>query len=150
MADNSLLVASALFVTTVFIIVLHAAEWFNIGTLSRSRLQNSSASNSPSSKLAVLKGGLGIETAYYFLLLVVFVVFFPGNLIFLTLVALLGLIHLAAFQAVVSRSREKWLQQLTTRRVAGVLVFEIFEVVILVALAFQFYPMLLCFFGCFS
>lgn len=132
------------FTSTVLIIFLHAVEWFNVGILSRTL-----PTEAPSAKLVVLKVSLGVEMVYYLLLLAVFVVFYSGNLIFLTLIALLGLVHLVAFQASVGGASEKMLRKLTMRRVVGVLAFDGVEVLILLALAVQFYPMFVCYFACY-
>ncbi len=86
-----------------------------------------------------MKVSLGVEMAYYFILLTVFVVFYSRSVVFLMLIALLGLVHLAAFQAATGRG-DKGLQLLTKRRMAWVLGFDAIEVLILMALALQFYP----------
>ena len=94
------------------------------------------------SKLLILRSELGVETAYYFLLLVALIVFFPTNLLFLTLVAILGLFHLGVFWALLDRKAEKRLENLTSRGVKEVLMFDVAELAILVALAFQLYIVL--------
>jgi len=134
--DTLTLAGSTVFVSTIFMILLHGLEWFHIGTLLHSQLPNALA-YTVSSKLQVLKGELGIETVCYFLLLVAFAVFFPSNLVLLTVMALLGLVH---FQALVGGMRANWLQKLTAGRVAGLLVFDVLEIVFLLILAFGFYP----------
>ena len=139
MADGSVaLVGASLFASTIFIIILHAFEWFHIGTIPQTRIENSRHAKCVR-KLLILRGGLGVEMVYYFLLLIAFVVFFPGDLIFLTLIALLGLTHLVAFWALMGQTASAWLQKLTTRKVSKILAFDIVELIILVALALQFY-----------
>ena len=103
MGDGTLaLVGSGVFASTAFIIILHLVEWFRIGTLPRVGDGNIPPSDDVS-KSFILNGALGIEMVYYFLLLIAFVVFFSGNLLFLTLIALLGVIHLTALQALLSK-----------------------------------------------
>lgn len=137
-------VNAAAFASTIFVLLLHGAEWFNISKRLGSKPGGTSV------KLDILKLGLGIEMGYYFLLLVVFVVLFSGSIVFLTLIAILGLLHLVAFQGFVVGRGEKWLQSLTSRAVAGVLIFDFLEIVVLVFLASQFYLRLSCYFVCFS
>jgi hypothetical protein len=143
MADPTLtLVGLTLFGSTAIIILLHAVEWFQIGTLPRTASAHGPTSTEIPSKLMILRGGLGVETAYYFLLLAALIVFFPSNIVFLTLVSILGLFHLGAFWALLGRKAGNQLQKLTSRRVMGVLLFDILELAILVALAFQLYIVL--------
>ncbi len=140
MADPSLtIVRVVLFGSTVLIILLHAVEWFQIATLPRTRLGPNAASLKSSPKFLVLKGGLGVEMVYYFLLLVAFILLFPRNIVFLTFIAILGLFHLAAFQALLGRKAESSLKNLTSRGVKGFLIFDVVELAILVALAIQLY-----------
>ncbi len=150
MALTITLVGSAIFISALFAVFLHVIEWMNIGTLHLSRSRNSPDWRRASPKLAVLKAGLGIETVYYFLLLIAFAIFFPTDLVFLTLIAVLSIAHLAAFQAAVTKAMEGWLQKLTLQRITGILVFDILEIVFLVALALKFYSMFVCSFGCSS
>jgi hypothetical protein len=138
-ADSTALIGSGVFASTAFIIILHFVEWFRIGTLPRVGDGNISPSDD-ASKSVILNGALGIEMVYYFLLLIVFAVFFSGNLIFLTLVALLGVIHLTALQVLLSKKVVDLSRMLTTRRVTGVLLFDTLELLILIVLAVQFYP----------
>ena len=138
--DSTLaLVGSGVFASTTFVIILHFVEWFRIGTLPRVGDGNI-PSNGGASKSFILNGALGIEMVYYFLLLIAFAVFFSGNLLFLTLIALLGVIHLTALQALLSKKRGDLPRMLTTRRVTGVLLFDTVELLILIVLAVQFYP----------
>jgi len=51
------------------------------------------------SKLAILKSDLGIEMAYYFLMLITFALFFSSDYLLLTLLAVFGMIHLVDFQS---------------------------------------------------
>jgi hypothetical protein len=140
--DSVTLVGAALFAFTIFIIVLHAFEWVNIGTIPRTRIENTqSAKVVP--KLLVLRGGLGIELVYYFLLFIAFAVYFPRDLVFLTLIAAMGLTHLVAFWAMMGQTASAGLQGPSTRSVSTVLVFDIVELVILVFLALQLYPFFL-------
>lgn len=118
-----------MFVSTVFITMLHLVEWFHIRTLPCLSVGNSSSG--VSSKLLILKGELGIEMVHCFLLMVGFAVFFSEELLFLTLIALLGVLHLVAFQS---------LLMLTTRRIRAVLLFHVAELVELGVLAVQFHP----------
>lgn len=136
---NSTLVGSAVFAATVFVIILHLAEWLQLRRLSK-HLPDKAPSNGVALGLLTLKAGLGIEMVYYFLLLITFTVFFSGNLLFLTLIAVLGVLHLTALQALVDKKGRDFLQTLTTRQVAGVALFDAVELVILIVLAMQFYP----------
>lgn len=77
---------------------------------------------------------------YYFLLLIAFAVFFSGNLLFLTLIGLLGVIHLTAWQALLIKKTGDLSRMLTNRRAMGVLLFDAMELLILIVLAVQFYP----------
>jgi uncharacterized protein YhhL (DUF1145 family) len=129
------LVGLAIFLSTVFIILVHAIEWLQIGRLPRSASTDDLPSNQPPSRVLVLKTGLGIETFYYFLLLIALVIYFPSNLIFLTLIAILALVHLATFQAVMGKRAETWLVNMTNRRAAGLLIFDILELFVLIVLA---------------
>lgn len=81
-----------------------------------------------------------VETTYHFLVLISYVVFFPLNILFLTLTGVLGLAHLAALQALLSNRYINWLEKLTNRRGLRVLLFDAVEFLILIALAFGFYP----------
>lgn len=135
---ESSLVGFAVFISTLIVIVLHAVEWFQIGKIPKAA--TAVEQNYSPTKLTIIKGGLGVETVYYFLLLIVLIVFFPGNLVLLTVIALLGLAHLGAFQAILSDRAYSLLGKLTNRRAAWVLLFDAIEVVILIALAAEFYP----------
>jgi hypothetical protein len=126
------IVEPAIFFSTFAIIIIHIPEWIDIVDLTRQQ-------HFTNSKI-LLKGGLGIEIFYYFSLLIVWVVFFPKKLVFLTLIAFLGIVHLAVFQAALSRKIEKWLSHIRNRSIAGVIGFDIIELMILVALALQFHP----------
>ena len=140
MAESTLaLIGSGVFASTAFIIFLHFVEWFRIGTLPRVGDGNIYASDG-TSKSVILNGALGIEMVYYFLLLIVFAIFFSGNLLFLTLVALLGVVHLTALQALLSKKGGDLSRMLTNRRVTGILLFDTVELLILIVLAIQFYP----------
>jgi len=142
LVDNvSGLWALALFIATLAVIVLHAFEWSDIKTFQRAATGTLATAEKPSIKIRILQGGLGIETVYYFLLLIAFVVFFPGNLVLLTLIAVLGLVHLIAFQALLSMKKIEWLTKLTSRRVVGFLVFDVLEVLILIVILHEFYPL---------
>ncbi len=138
MLDNLALIGLTIFLSTIFIIVLHAAEWLQIGTLAR--LRETVSSGKVSSTIVFLQRGLGIEAAYYFLLLIGFVVFFPGDVILMVLVAMLGVLHLTAFQYLLAKKSGQWIRNLTAKRVAGVLVFDVLEVIVLVVLALRFLP----------
>ena len=142
------LVGSLLFISTVGIILLHLVEWSSLGTVRHLHPTDTLARNPLSSKAVILQTGLGIETVYYFLLLTAFVVFFPGNMTFSTLIAVLGPFHLAAFWATMGKSFENQIRKLTTTRVASILVLDILEVFFLIALAFQLHPLFVCFFAC--
>ena len=133
--SNLALPGLAIFASTVLIILIHALEWLQIGKLPRSTGADNLPSNQPSSRTPLLKAGLGIESVYYFLLLVALVIYFPGNLFFLTLIAILGLVHLATFQAVLGKRGDSWLAKMTNRRVAGLLLFDILELFVLIDLA---------------
>jgi hypothetical protein len=103
------IVEPAIFFSAFAIIIIHIAEWIDIVDLTRQQ-------HFTNSKI-LLKGGLGIEIFYYFSLLIVWVVFFPKRLVFLTLIAFLGIIHLAVFQAALSRKIEKWLSHIRNRSI---------------------------------
>jgi hypothetical protein len=135
---ESSLVGFAVFTSTLVVIVLHGVEWFQIGKMPKAAV--AVEQNQSPTKLTIIKVGLGVETVYYFLLLIVFVVFFAGNIVLSILIALLGLAHLGAFQAILRDRAYNWLGKLTNRRVAGVLLFDAIEVVILITLAAEFYP----------
>jgi hypothetical protein len=127
---SAALVGPGIFFSASTIIVVHILEWIDIASSWR-RFGNTNI---------LLRGGLTIEILFYFSLLIVWVVFFPERLIFLILIALLGIVHLAALQATISQKIEKWLSQRGKESVVGVMTFEAIEVGILIALAFQFHP----------
>ena len=124
------LVRPSIFFSASTIIVVHILEWIDIASTWR-RFGNTNI---------LLRGGLIIEILFHFSLLIVWVVLFPERLIFLILIALLGIVHLAALQATISQKIEKWLSQIEKANVVGVMSFEAIEVGILFTLAFQFYP----------
>lgn len=101
------IVEPAVLLSTITIVMVHVAEWAD-GVFR----QNGFASSK------ILKGGLGIETFDYFSLLIVWTVFFPNRLIFLTLIAFLGIVHLTAFQMAISQRLEEWLGHNRSRNVA--------------------------------
>ncbi len=135
LGNNLALPGLAIFASTVLIILIHALEWLQINKFRRPALTDNLPLNQPSSRAPFLKAGLGIESAYYFLLLVALVIYFPSNLFFLTIIAILGLVHLAAFQAVLGKRGDSWLASMTNRRVAGLLLFDIAELFVLTVLA---------------
>jgi hypothetical protein len=93
-----IVVGTTIFVSTIIILSLHAVEWFQIVALPRRQVSTESTPSNSSSKLVILKGGLGVEAIYYFSLLIVFALFFSSNILFLTLIAALALAHLVRFQ----------------------------------------------------
>jgi hypothetical protein len=136
------LIGFTLLFATLAIIALHALEWLDIGTLPRTATTTPAYSERLLIKIQILKSGLGVETFYYFLLLIAFIVFFPESIVLLTSIAILGVFHLVAFQALLGRKRNDWLGKLTNRRVAGVLLFDVVEALILIALVLEFYPLI--------
>jgi hypothetical protein len=87
----------------------------------------------------ILKGGLRVEAIYYFSLLTVFAVFFFSNILFLTLITALALAHFGAFSAVLSKTADVRLEKLTKRNAAWLLLFDVAEILVLTALAVEFY-----------
>jgi hypothetical protein len=131
-------VGAILFVSTILVIILHVLEWFQIGTMPPIRFGNAQPGKHVS-KLPVLRGAMGVEMAYYFLLLVAFVLFLPGDLIFLTLIAVIGLAHLVAFWALMGETASAWFRDLTKHTVSKILAFDVVELVVLLVLALRFY-----------
>lgn len=134
---------SVIFLSTILVLLLHGVEWVKIVRMLRVRPEGVSAPD-----LSTFQLSLAIEMVYYFLLLIVLVVYFPSDTFLLTIIASLGLIHLAGLQALLGRAGGKWLQTLTVRRVTGVLIFDSLELVVLVGIVFQFYPYFLCVGSC--
>lgn len=133
--NNLALPGLAIFASTVLIILIHPLEWFQISKFRHSTLTDDLPSNQPFSRPPLLKAGLGIESVYYLLLLVALVIYFPSNLFFLTLIAILGFVHLATFRALLGKRGDSWLAKMTNRRVAGLLLFDILELFVLTVLA---------------
>jgi hypothetical protein len=87
-----------------------------------------------------VKNGLAVEMVYYFSLLIAFGVYFSARIVFLVLVALLEILHFVALESVLSKKQGILLRVLTSQRVTGLLLFDLVELVILIAVAPQFYP----------
>lgn len=102
------LVGFILLIATLAVIVLHALELFDIATLPRAATATLATSEKLPVKIQILRDGLRVETFYYFLLLIVFAVFFPRRIILLTPIAVLGLVQLVAFQALLGKKHIDW------------------------------------------
>ena len=141
MLDSIQVMAGAgLVAFTIFVIALHVIEWFQIVELRRLRLANDFPSAGVSSKSSMLKGELGVEIVYYPLVFGLLILFLSTNIVLLVLVALLAIFHFAAYQKLVPETRENLLSKLTTRRVIGLFVFDVAELLVLVVLGMKLYP----------
>jgi len=90
--------------------------------------------------MSLLTVMLGVEMVYYFGLLATFVSFLPDRIVLLTVVAFLGVLHLGAFWGMVGGREERWLRSLRATRLASLLAFDLFEVLVLAVLAWEFNP----------
>lgn len=136
---TQILVGAIVFAFTATLILIHLVEWTRIWELPR-LLNNGVRSRRATSRLLVVKSGLVVEMVYYFSLLIAFGVHFSAKIVFLVLVALLGILHFVAFESALGKKKGVLLRVLTSRRVTGLLLFDLVELAILMAVALEFYP----------
>jgi len=109
---------------------VHAVEWLRIKDLRM-------AGSAFASGFVLLRAGLGVEVTYY-LLTFVFLVLFLDRPVLIVLVLLMVILHLAALQDVLRNPASSLLSHLRGRRILGLLVFDLFELTVLIVLAVVF------------
>lgn len=130
-------VALAIFVSALFMIALHAVEWFYLGIVWRQASGQAGAGIPQMPGLT--EGGLRIETGYYFLLAIALSLYYPKRVLWAALVLMLGLIHAFASAAFRKTGGQSVIRKLGRRKTAAILSFDVIELVVLSLLALQLY-----------
>jgi len=135
---KDLVVASSiLFVITILILALHAIEW--IGITCRKRFVNMNTGQRHLST-SILKSGLMIESVYY-LITFGFLFIFARNLVLSIIVLVLASLHVTGYVKLESEIRVGRLWIPSKRRVLGLMIFDLLEIIVLTILCTEFYTM---------
>ena len=119
---------------TLLMLALHPLEWFKI----RAYRQTTRRGIMAYTGLAFLKRGLGLETCYYILVLVFLIAFYRELFLFIA-VLVMAIAHVAA-----SRDISHTPSTLrNNRHLAGMFAFDVLELIFLLFLTAEFWPLIL-------